>query len=91
MNTKELFEKNLVLTTEFNRYVLEHPEVAERIPKDAMVVILPEYDQELAEENIKIAKAKKEKNQPMILVRVKRLAPARKSRLVKPELELVPT
>ena len=91
MNTKELFEKNLLLTTEFNRYVLEHPEVAKRIPKDAMVVILPEYDQELSEENLKIAKAKREKNQPMILVKVKRLAPARKSRLVKPLLELVPT
>ena len=90
MNTKELFEKNLVLTTEFNRYVLEHPEVSKRIPKEAIVVILPEYDQELAEENLKIAKAKREKNQPMILIRVKRLAPARKSRLVKHVLELVP-
>lgn len=89
MNKKELFEKNLVLTTEFSRYVLEHPEVGERIPKDAIVVILPEYDQELAEENIKMAKAGKEKNQPMVLVRVKRLAPMRKSRLVKPTVELL--
>ena len=89
MNKKELFEKNLELTTEFSRYVLEHPEIAKRIPKDAIVVILPEYDQKLAEENLKMAKARKEKNQPMVLVRVKRLAPARKSRLVKPTVELV--
>ena len=54
MNKKELFEGNLMLTTEFSRYVLEHPEVAKRIPKDAIVVILPEYDQELAEENLKV-------------------------------------
>ena len=89
MNKKDLFEKNLELTTEFSRYVLEHPEVANRIPKDAIVVILPEYDQELAEENLKIAKARKEKDQPMVLVRVKKLAPERKSRLVKPTVEIV--
>lgn len=89
MNKKELFEKNLVLSTEFSRYVLEHPEVAKRLPKEAIVVILPDYDQELAEENLKIAKARREKNQPMVFVRVKRLAPARKSRLVRPKLELV--
>lgn len=89
MNKQELFEKNLVLTTEFSRYVLEHPEVAKHIPKDSIVVILPEYDQELAEENLKIARARREKDQPMVLVRVKRLAPVRKSRLVKPKVELV--
>jgi hypothetical protein len=89
MNKQGLFEKNLMLTTEFSKYVLEHPQVAKRIPKDAIVVILPEYDQQLAEENLKIARAKREKDQPMVLVRVKRLAPARKSRLVKPKVELV--
>ena len=89
MNKKKLFEKNLVLTVEFNRYVIEHPEFAKRIPKDAIVVILPEYDKKLAEENLKIAKAQREKNQPIVLVRIKRLAPVRKSRLVKPKLEIV--
>jgi len=89
MNKKKLFEENLVLTTEFSRYALEHPEVAKRIPKDAIVVILPEYDQELAEENLKMAKVRREKNQPMFLVRVKKLAPIRKSRLVEPTVELV--
>jgi hypothetical protein len=88
MNKQELFEKNLVLTTEFSRYVLEHPEVAKRIPKDAVVVILPEYDQELAEENLKIAKARREKDQPLVLVKVEKLAPLRKSRLVRPKVEI---
>lgn len=90
MNKKEFFEKNLVLTTEFSKYALEHPEVAEQIPKDAVVVILPEYDQEMAEENLKVAEARREKNQPMILVRIKRLALPRKSRIVRPIVEMVP-
>ncbi len=89
MNKKELFEKNLVLSTEFSRYLLENPEFAERIPKDAVVVILPEYDNELAEENRKIAEAEKARGQSMVLVRVEKLAPPRKSRLVRPKLELV--
>ena len=89
MTNQELFEKNLVLTTEFNRYVLEHPDIAERIPKNAIVVILPEYDKDVADENLKIANSRKEKDQPMLLVKVKKLAPERKSRLIKPELELV--
>ena len=89
MNKKELFEKNLVLATEFSKYVLEHPEIAEQIHRDAIVVILPEYDQEMAGENLKVAEARREKNQPMILVRVKRLAPPRKSRLVRPIVEMV--
>lgn len=71
------------------RYVLEHPEVAKRIHKNAIVVILPEYDQKLAEENLKIARARREENQPMVLVRVKKLASVRMSRLVKPIVELV--
>lgn len=89
MNKKELFEKNLELATEFSMYVLEHPGIAERIPKDAIVVIIPEYDKKLAEENLKTAKARREKNQPMVLVRVKKLSPERKSRLIKPKVELV--
>jgi hypothetical protein len=88
MNKHGLFEKNLVLITEFSRYVLEHPEVAKRIPKDAVVVILPEYDQELAEENLKIAKSRREKDLPLVLVKVKKLAPVRKSRLVRPKVEI---
>lgn len=89
MNKKELFEKNLVLSTEFSRYLLENPNFAVRIPKDAVVVILPEYDNELAEENRKIAEAEKARGQSMVLVRVEKLAPPRKSRLVRPKLELV--
>lgn len=89
MTKKELFEKNLELSTEFSRYVLEHPEVARRIPKGAIVVVLPDYDRKLAEENFKMAKVRREKNQPMVLVKVKRLAAVRKSRLVRPQVEIV--
>ena len=89
MTKKELFEKNLELSNEFSRYILEHPEVADKIQKDAVVVILPEYDRLLAEQNLKIANQNKDKDQPMMLIKVKKLAPERKSRLIEPEMELV--
>ncbi|RJP80827.1 MAG: hypothetical protein C4524_02865 [Candidatus Zixiibacteriota bacterium] len=90
MTKKELYEKNLVLSAEFSRYLLEHPEVAAKLPGSALVVILPEYDEELAAENMKIAHKHREEDQPLLLVRVKRLAPERKSRLIRPKLEIIP-
>lgn len=41
-----LFEKrNSLLGMEFDRYVREHPEFAERIPKNAQVILLIEGDE----------------------------------------------
>ena len=40
MTEQEIFAKNLILSTEFDRYVLEHPDFAEKIPDNAQVVLL---------------------------------------------------
>jgi hypothetical protein len=53
MTKDELFHKNLILGKEFDLYVLEHPEFAEEIPKDALVVLMPDDDPELAEINLR--------------------------------------
>ena len=66
MTEQEIFSKNLILTTEFDRYVLEHPEFAEKIPENAQVVLLPEDDLELRQKNIEIAKAQRESGQPVV-------------------------
>ena len=85
MSEKEFFEKNLVLTTEFDRYVLEHPEVAEQIPLNAQIVLLPEDDPEFCQRNREVAAAQREPNQPIVYVRIEKLAP-QISRLVNPQL-----
>jgi hypothetical protein len=41
MNTQEMFEKNQRLSTEFDLYLLDHPEVAEQIPDGALLVFVP--------------------------------------------------
>ncbi len=48
MTREELFRKNQQCSTEFELYILEHPEIEEQIPDNAMIVLVPEYDQELA-------------------------------------------
>ncbi len=77
MTREELFRKNQQLSTEFELYLLEHPEIEEKIPDNAMIVLLPEYDKELAAKNIEIAKANKEAGQPTVYVKVERLRASR--------------
>jgi len=73
MTKEELFRKNQQLSTEFELYLLEHPELEEKIPNNAMIVLLPDYDKELAEMNMKLAEANKEPERTIVYVRVEKL------------------
>ena len=89
MQESELIERNLELSFEFMRYLLTHPEVEKKIPKNAQVVLLPDYDEKLTRFNLKISKRRREKGQPVVYVRIKELAPDRLSRLVGTKIERV--
>jgi len=89
MKETKLVEKNLELSFEFTRYLLAHPELEERIPKGAQIVLLPDYDGELKRFNLRNSRRQREKGQPMVYVRIKRLAPGRPSRLVGTKIERV--
>jgi len=90
MNKRDFFSKNLSLSTEFDLYLIDHPEFAGQIPENAVVVLLPEDDQELCEYNIENANRHKKSDQKIIFVKIKGLEPPH-SRLISPELELAPT
>jgi hypothetical protein len=77
MTKEELFKKNQQLSTEFELYLLEHPEIEDSIPDNAMIVLLPDYDKELAEKNIELAEANKEPDQTIVYVRVEKLRASR--------------
>jgi hypothetical protein len=79
---------NAVLGTEFDKYLVEHPEVAERIPTGAIVILMPEDDPELAHWNLEVARQQRTPGQPLVCVHIRELAPER-SRLVNPTLEMV--
>lgn len=70
MNDQELFTKNQQLSTEFELYLSEHPEIEETIPDNAMIVLLPEYDEELSRKNLELADKNREEGQPLVYVKV---------------------
>jgi hypothetical protein len=86
MRKEDLFKKNHILGVEFDRYLLEHPEVLEEIPENAEIYFLPEDDPELSEENFKMAEAHKASGKKIVLVKIGRLSPPR-SRLQNVRLE----
>ena len=88
MTHNRAFVKNLELSTEFDRYILEHPEFADKIPLDAMVVLLPKYDKELCDYNLRVAKKNREAGQAVVYVQIDGIKP-QKSRLVRPKMKAI--
>ena len=80
MRREELFRKNQQLSTEFELYLLDHPEIEEAIPDNALIVLLPDYDSILAGENRELAEANKEPGQTIVHVRIKKLKASRYDR-----------
>lgn len=88
MLTKRNFaEKNSLLVREFDRYILEHPEFAEKIPDNALVVMQIEDDEEFNKWAKETSQKAIEKNQPVVYVTITELKPVR-SRIEKLKLEL---
>ena len=83
----ELWMKSLMLGQEFNRYVLEHPRFAEKIPYGAQVVLLPSYDKELRAFNLRNAQLNAEPERPVVHIQISQLRP-RRSLIVKPRLKV---
>jgi len=79
---EEFFMKNFELSTEFSRYVLEHPEMDDILTEDKIAIFLPEFDSKLKEFNVKMAKEIEAEGGKVIYVKVKQLSPKVTSRLV---------
>jgi len=88
VSEREFRDKNISLSIEFSKYIFEHPELEDKIPKGAQVVLLPEYDEKLSEYNLMIAEKQHEEGQPVVYVRIKRLLAPRLSRVEEAELEV---
>jgi len=87
MTEQEIFTKNLIFSTEFDRYIIEHPEFASKIPLNAQVVFLPDDDEELCRVNAEIAEKQREEGQQVVYVHIGGVAP-QLSRLTKVSFEL---
>jgi len=85
---KRFAEKNSILVREFDRYILEHPEFAEEIPDNALVVMQIEGDEDYNNWARDIAQSVAEKGTPIVYVTITELKPVR-SRIDKLKLELM--
>ncbi len=89
MKSKSRFlEKNSILVKEFDRYVLEHPEFADRLPNKALLVMQIDGDEEFNNWARETAQKATEKDSPIMYVTITELKPVR-SRIEKLKLEMV--
>ena len=88
MTSKKAFaEKNSSLVKEFDRYVLEHPEFADQLPDNALVVMQLEGDDEFNHWAKQTARESADKDTAIAYVTITKIKPVR-SRIESLRLEL---
>jgi len=68
-------QKNAQLLTKFDRYVIEHPHVADAIPNSALVAMEVEDDRDFNQWSQQMAHAQAEPGQQIVFIRIKKLRP----------------
>jgi len=86
---KEMIERNIEFSAEFSRYLFEHPEIEDKIPRDAEIILLPEYDEELKEFNLGMGKNIEAEGGKVVYISIKEIRPKVISRIERIELESV--
>ena len=71
MTKDDIVKKNFELHSEWLRYAFDNPDVFDDIPKGSVLVILPEDNKELYEENYKIIEENRNKGLSVFVVRMK--------------------
>ncbi len=70
MEKDKIIKKNLDLHAEWMRYTFENPEVLDRIPPGAQLVIIPNDDPGLAEENTRTFQSLKSQGISVVIIRM---------------------
>jgi hypothetical protein len=85
MKKEVAIKRNFDLLNEFMKYAFENPDVMEKIPPEAELVILPIDDQQMYEYNKKMADKMYSQGKSVVLAKMKRPA------VTVPELKLMMT
>lgn len=64
-------ERNITLTGNFMRYLIDQPRIFESLPEKFELVILPEDDPELRRYNLELLDTYGSEDRPIVFVRVK--------------------
>ena len=78
---EDMVQKNIELSTEFSRYLFEHPEFESMLAHDGEIVLLPEFDIKLRAYNKKLGRAMEARGEKVVYIRVGRLRPKTISRI----------
>ena len=68
---KDVVERNIALTGELVRYLLEQPQVLSSLPENFELVILPDDDPEMRLYNLELLDAYGSEGKPIVFARVK--------------------
>ena len=68
----EYSKLSALISSEFNRYLIEHEKIADKIPQNALVVFQIENELKFNKWSRDISQSNREKNQPLIFVNVKK-------------------
>jgi len=83
---RNLVELNIELSAEFSRYLFDHPELSDRIPPDAEIILVPEFDTELMDYNLSLGREIEAEGGYVTYISIKRIHPKAHSRLAEVEL-----
>ncbi|OGW67845.1 MAG: hypothetical protein A3H49_01860 [Nitrospirae bacterium RIFCSPLOWO2_02_FULL_62_14] len=86
----DVVARNMMLSFEFSRYLIDHPEIEAQVPEGACVVLLPEDDPELCAYNRRICEEKRAAGQPVMYIRLSSLLPEQRSRIAGIRIEPAP-
>ncbi len=84
---KKMIEKNIELSAEFSRFLFEHPELEEKIPLGAEIILLPEFNQTLKKFNLEMGRKLEANGTKVIYVKIEKLKPKILSRIEGVNLE----
>ncbi len=78
LDDRQFSQRAVELALEFNRYVIEHPGITERLPSPARIILLIEGDKEYNEwaKRLAVHHAKADKR-PVVYLKIKKLKPIR--------------
>ena len=85
-----LVERNIELSAEFSRYLFEHPDIDEKIPKEAEIILIPDFDEELKEYNRELGKQIELEGGKVVYISIKSLRPKTLSRIEEIRMEATP-
>jgi hypothetical protein len=83
----DLIQKNIELSSEFSRYLFDHPELSDKIPLDSELVLVPEFDAELRSFNLSLGSKIEAEGGKVTYVMIKNIHPKSYSRLTDVELK----